>query len=312
MKIFEIYNQLLESKSSELQALNILKRGGVEDAEYWVKTFASADESKNQKNTPIMAYFFAEKLSSFEDIIDIVNEYNSLLIKNRVKPIQISKGKLTIGNREIDGFDKFYAYINGELIKYHDKDVSGGVKSKNKPLWSGNNIDVYKGDSSDKCFEYVKGGLTGRVYTFCIRHPNTYRIYREYDKSTFYFIVDKNKFGKNEDGSINLDNPLHLVVFDVQKGGIELTDADNETGIIGEPFGKDVKSYIDYLKSNGVPVDKMVNIDKTEEEQEEEEIVGKKNNDLEWFMKLPMKYKSAYILQGHTLTNDQFDYLIGD
>jgi hypothetical protein len=40
--------------------------------------------------------------------------------------------------------------------------------------------------------------------------------------------------------------------------------------------------------------------------------LGRPNNDLEWFKKLPIEYKSAYIGRGHALTNDQFDYLIGD
>ena len=68
---------------------------------------------------------------------------------------------------------------------------------------------------------------------------------------------------------------------------------------------------IDYLKSKGVPVEKMINKPKTDQERKEDELLGQRNTSLEWFMKLPIEYKSAYIGRGHQLTNDQFDYLIG-
>jgi hypothetical protein len=59
-------------------------------------------------------------------------------------------------------------------------------------------------------------------------------------------------------------------------------------------------------------VDKLVNRPKTDEEEREEELLGNKNKDLKWFMDLPVNYKSAYIGRGHLLTDDQFDYLIGE
>jgi hypothetical protein len=61
----------------------------------------------------------------------------------------------------------------------------------------------------------------------------------------------------------------------------------------------------------GVPIDKLVNRPKTEQERKEDELLGNKNEDLEWFKKLPIEYKSAYIGRGHTLTDEQFDYLMG-
>jgi hypothetical protein len=137
-----------------------------------------------------------------------------------------------------------------------------------------------------------------------------YKSYRDSKISTFYFIIDKNHFSTNDDGSVNLDDPLHIVVFDNTTNGVELTDADNSTGTISE-YGSDVDGYIDYLKSKGVPVEKMMNKPKDDKERYEDELLGNQNNSLEWFMKLPIEYKSAYIGRGHRLTNDQFDYLIG-
>ena len=89
-----------------------------------------------------------------------------------------------------------------------------------------------------------------------------------------------------------------------------MTDANNTTGSI-DKYGTDENAYVAYLESKGVPVDKLVNKPKTEQERYEDELLGRPNENLEWFMKLPIEYKSAYIGRGHRLTDAQFDYLIG-
>jgi hypothetical protein len=129
-------------------------------------------------------------------------------------------------------------------------------------------------------------------------------------KRLYLCRCDTNKQIKSFYDAKNLDDPLHIVVFDNTSGGILLTDADNNTGTIAE-YGEDVDAYVSYLKSKGVPVDDLVNRPKTPEEDEEERLLGKENKDLEWFINLPIEYKSAYIGRGHMLTDDQFDYLIG-
>lgn len=318
MKLLEIYNTLLESAATEQQSKNILTKGGVDNIDDVLNKFIEGDKSKNQKNLPIMAYLYVTGYNDIKNIIDVVNEYDELVMKKRVKPIQVTKKGLVMGNNVFNDFIKFSEYIHGETTKYSKKDVGGSslgadFKAEVKPLWSGNNIDIYEGDTVGKCINYSMGALTGKRYSFCIGQPgNTmYKSYRDSKTSSFYFIVDRNKFGKNEDGSVNLDDPLHMVVFDVTNYGVELTDADNITGTISE-FGEDVNAYVNYLKSKGVPVGKMVNRPKTDKEEEEERLLGRKNDSLEWFMKLPIEYKSAYIGRGHVLTNDQFDYLIGD
>jgi hypothetical protein len=127
--------------------------------------------------------------------------------------------------------------------------------------------------------------------------------------------VKKPLFKKDQDGSVNLDDPLHIVVFDatgIKENGelrIELTDANNKTGNISE-FGTDTKAYIEYLKSKGVPLEKLVNKAKTEKETKEDEAVGRYNNNLNWFKKLTFEFKSSYIGRGHRLTDEQFDFIV--
>ena len=123
-----------------------------------------------------------------------------------------------------------------------------------------------------------------------------------------YFIVDKNRF-KTTDTGVNLDDPLHIVVFDARTRDIALTDANNRTGNIAE-YGSDVQGYICYLKSKGVPVEKLINKEKTPEEVEEQKLLGQQNTELRWFKMLTFDQRSKYIGRGHLLSDEQFDYLL--
>jgi hypothetical protein len=319
IKIFEIYQRLLESKATEAQGLNMLKKAGAENAEDIMSEFKAADVSKNQKNLPIMAYLYASGYKNVRNITSVVNEYNELEKLGKVKSIQLTRDGLVLGDNTYNDFIKFSEFIHGKTNELNrsseiKSSVAADFKAEKKPIWSGNGIDIYDGDSIGKCISYGSGGLTGRAYSFCIGLPgpsNMFQSYRDSKTSTFYYIVDKNHFATEADGSVNLDDPLHMVVFDNTQYGVELTDANNSTGTIAEPYGNDANKYVDYLASMGVPVKKMlVNRPKTDQERKEDEMLGSENRDLEWFIKLPMDYKSKYIGRGHLLTNDQFDYLM--
>ena len=326
---------LTESKKTEEQGLNILNKKGISDAEEVIKKMASGDKSVNQKNIPFMAFIYDGNID-LKNIIEVMNEYDELEKKKRIKPIQMTKTSLKIGDEEFSDFIKFSEFIHSETDKYTEKpkggtNVAPDFIANKKTIWSGNGIDIYEGNNVGKCIAYTGGGLTGKKYSFCIGQPaNTmYKSYRDSKESSFYFIVDKNHFKTNDDGGVNLDDPLHIVVFDRTNRGIELTDANNTTGTIAE-YGKDVNAYVDYLKSKGVPVEKLVNRPKTEQEKYEDELFKGKNDDLDWFKNLDNfrnpnyikpdleagqveqnYYKSAYIGRGFLLSNDQFDYLNG-
>lgn len=313
---------LLESKATEAAGLAVLGKANIESPEKIISYFASNDESQNQKNIPFMAVLYAGGYNDLGNIVDVMNDYNELATKKRIAPVQVSKGRLMIGDTIFNDFIRFSEFIHGEKNKYGDKPKASSVtrdeediQAMDKPMWSGNNIDIYNGSDVGRCIKYTQGGLTGRGYTFCIGQPgpgNLYQSYRDTQTSTFYFIVDKNKMKTNADGSIDLSDPLHIVVFDRTHSGILLTDANNRTGNIAE-YGGNANDYAEYLKSMGVPVDELLkNRPKTEQEKLEDDLLGKRNESLEWFIKLPYDYKSKYIGRGHLLTDEQFDYLIGN
>jgi uncharacterized protein YbjQ (UPF0145 family) len=315
MRLYDAYEFIIESKSSEMQGLKIMRLADVEDGETLMGEFVAADKSKNQKNLPIMAFLYAKGGGNVKAVVDIVNNYEDLVTKNRVKQAQVTRNGIVMGDKVFGDSIKFSKYIQGEKNKYgklESRDSTAeDYTAEDKPMWSGNNIDIYDATDIGKCIKYTQGALTGIGYRFCIGQFNNtqYKSYRDTKTSTFYFIVDRNKFKTDEQGNVNLDDPLHIVVFDVTSHGIELTDANNDTNTIAY-YGRNTDGYVKYLESKGVPVDKMVNKPKSDQEEEEDRVLGRPNRDLQWFMNLPVKYKSAYIGRGHVLTNDQFDYLI--
>jgi hypothetical protein len=316
MKLIDLF----ESKATESAGLMVLNKANVESPEKIISYFAANDQSQNQKNIPFMAVLYAGGYQDLNNIVDVMNDYNDLVTKRRVTPVQVSKGRLMIGNTVFDNYIKFSEFIHGEKNKYTEKPKRSSVtmddediQAMDKTMWSGNGIDIYDGNDVGRCIKYTQGGLTGNRYSFCIGQPgNTnYQGYRDIQGSTFYFIVDKNHMATNEDGSVDLSDPLHIVVFDKTERGTILTDAKNTTGTIAK-YGNSASSYEEYLKSMGVPVNELlVNKPKTEQEKYEQELLGRQNRSLEWFIKLPYEYKTKYIGRGHALTDEQFDYLLG-
>jgi hypothetical protein len=312
---------LFESRATEATGLSYLKKSNVESPEKIISYFAANDQSQNQKNIPLMAVLYAGGYKDLGNIVDVMNDYDELVTKKRIMPVQVSKGRLMIGTSTYQDFIAFSEFIHGEKNKYAEKPKSSSysmddedIEAMDETMWSGNGIDIYDGVDVGRCIKYTQGGLTGKRYSFCIGSPGTgnmYQSYRDTQTSTFYFIVDKNKIKTNEDGTVDLSDPLHIVVYDQTERGTLLTDADNRTGNIAE-YGRDDKAYTEYLKSMGVPVGELLkNRPKTDEERREQELLGKRNEDLEWFIKLPYEYKSKYIGRGHQLTDEQFDYLLG-
>jgi hypothetical protein len=290
MKLIDLF----ESRATEATGLAVLNKANVESPEKVISYFASNDKSQNQKNIPFMAVLYAGGYQDLGNIVDVMNDYDDLASKRRLAPLQVSKGRLMIGTDIFDNFIKFSEFIHGEKNKYTEKPKSSSItrdeediQAMDKPLWSGNGIDIYEGNDVGKCIKYTQGGLTGKGYTFCIGQPGhtMFQTYRDTQTSTFYFIVDKNKMNTNEDGSVDLSDPLHIVVFDRAERGTLLTDANNVTGNIAE-YGADAEAYEEYLKSMGVPTKELlVNKPKTEQEKLEDQLLGKRNESLEWFIK---------------------------
>jgi len=328
---------IYESQQTEDRARAILKE--LPNKENLIAEFRQGDVSNNKINIPLMAYLYQiQATKNTEQIIELVNQYGELLAKKQIEAANITKEGIKIGVKVFNDYLKFAEHIHSfREARSGDWKISqeemNNFKAHTKPMWSGNNIDIYDGNNVGKCIAYTQGGLVpGKSYTFCIGQygsSNLYKSYRDREVSTFYFIVDKNKFKLNNEGKFDDSDPLHMVVFDMTKHGPVLTDANNRTGNIAK-YGSDTQKYIKYLKGKGVPVEKLlVNIPKTKQQIYEDRLLGRQNEDLEWFKNLdnpknpdwrePKReqgdpkesyYKFCYIGRGHLLSDEQFDYLM--
>jgi hypothetical protein len=306
--ILENIDAILESKQTEQQALAILKKGGVSDnfSLNIINQFRRSDTSKNQLLIPIMAKAFLEAgANGLPELLRVFVSLSEMLNSNKINTPQISDAGYIIGNKTFSNYLKLAEFVHGlEHMSKGHAEWKGKInlETNEPPLWEGNGIQVYDGNDVGKCIKYTTGGLTGKHYGFCIGQPaNTmWQSYRDTKTSTFNYVIDSNR---------DLSDPLHIVVVDATERGIELTDANNSTGNIGE-YSDDTDAYLKYLQSKGVPTDKLFyNKPKTPEEEKETEKLEKANRDINWFKQLGFEEKSKYIGRGHLLSDDQFKYL---
>jgi len=295
------YLKFFESRQTEKQALKL-----IDDNDKLLNDFKDIDTSKNQILLPIIAYFYNQN-NDLDTLNQIFSKIPNLLDK-KLLTIQYTKNGILIKNDLFTDFIKFSEKIDAmdSAISYKNREKLNKKNLKNntndldddldKPIFNKNGIKIFKGTDIGSCIRLGKGE------SFCISQPsnNMYQSYRDSKNSSFYFIYDDN----------NKSNPLNIVVFDNTNYGVELTDKKNNTGNIYK-YGTETKPYIEYLNSKGVDTNSLlINIPKSDIENKEQKLIGKKNEDLKWFINLSPDFKSKYIGRGFKLSNKQFDYLI--
>jgi len=340
---------LLESKQTEELGKNILKGKGIpeNDIENIVNDFKNGDRSQNQKNIPIMCFFYDSNIPT-NQIISEINDFNLLMDNRKITTENFGKKGLTIKYKGTNGEDigktytpndwlSFTELIHGQLqIFNRSREKSSEYettkydeeKSANLPIYmKGDNINVYEAKGKKDCINYTHS-LTNKTYTFCIGRTepsqNMYNSYRNTRSAKFYYIVDLNKMDKPND-------PLHMVVLQTNllpQKSITLTDANNTSGNIAE-YGSEVDGYLEYLKSKGIDTDKFEYSELTETEKYTNRLVGQPIGELETLLNLDNPsnpnykkpdieiesdlenyYLGQYIDRGHTLTDKQFDYFL--
>tara|TARA_R110000851_G_scaffold229956_1_gene382701 strand:- start:39 stop:998 length:960 start_codon:yes stop_codon:yes gene_type:complete len=315
MKLFELYTQLLETRKTEEGALRLMKNYGYEgNHEELLNKLKNTDNSESQQNLAFITHFNLKDKIDLEVLKKEFNDYNEF--KEKIGKLYVDKNGVKLDNQPTNWL-KFTEKIHGTVEAQRrakqgkEQAVSVDFEAKYEPIMSSNGIDVYQAEDVGRCIQYTQGGLTDKKYSFCVGQwfpGNAYAGYRVAG-STFYFIVDKNKFEKKDDGSVILDDPLHMVVYDIKADGdVKLTDQNNSTGTIAE-FGSDVRGYQNYLKKMGIDVNKMVSIPFSKEEEEENEKLDRRNTNLSWFKDLTNEEIYKYIMRIHVLSDEQFDYL---
>ena len=262
---------------------------------------------KNDKNTDkllLLAAYYYSKNKNIQQVKTDMTDYIKYFKNNRMPLITVD----LLSKKPTHPWDDYIYWtqiIHGNQGEDADKEKSKFKPSdidfqNEKPIMTSadGKIKVYESNNPEKCI------ILGRGQSFCISQPGNrnWQGYRDRDTSTFYFVYDDTR-----------DDRLSIVVVDVRKNGIVLTDKPNNTGTTLDPYTGQVtnnsNSYMRYLREKGIDVSKFVNIPKSAEEQKEHEELGQSRKELDWFQSLSFDYKSKYIGRGHQLTNEQFDYL---
>jgi hypothetical protein len=302
MNFFKSDNWFKEAQSAKEQALSLL---GDKNKLQEVKQLLS------RTNKPFKHYSYVSYLMSkntpINSINQIINEVENLFNENKISNIISNQRQITVvdakGNKynsdNLIKFQEILHSIESSYKKLVETNVESLEELKDKLVYEGNNITIYKADGPGDCITLGEG------QSFCISRrdtQNAYYTYRNDYKSTFYFVYDRN---------FKETDPLSLVVIDVQSDKIELTDKSNNTGTI-DKHNSDTNSYLEYLKSKGIPVDSLVNKPLSEEEIMENKKLGKKNTDLNWFKELTREEKYKYISRYHSLTKEQLEEIKSD
>lgn len=280
-------------------------------------------------------------------IANIVNAYNKINTLNKKNNLYFEGEKMILSLVNQDNKDEKIDITNADINEFEriikkrlfliDPKAGKSTKvevKKSDLIYDDENFSFYTAFSRDSCIRLTQGGVNGNKYSFCIGDTNlannqfdTYRYGDDY--KTFYFIHDK-----------NAEAPSRVIVYGLTKSGqYYLTDELNNTGTLQlygsgstgaanlnahlkkqgvkfhtiDVFGKKMEvplvtnepnsqdNHMRFVKQNSAEVKKHNFMKNTKG----------KINDLESFAKLPYNMKKLYISAGNTLTDEQFDYLLG-
>lgn len=297
MKLFcfkEWFN-LIEGKFED-QSLAILNK----DEDLFKLIVNKAPEPKY---LPIIAYFYKQS-NNLNALKDLIDKYKEFVDNKKLPMIQITNKGAFLNNQEIN-YIRFAEIIhaaesNSKVFKPNLNSNVSGLK----PIFIiKDKIEIYKANDPSECV------ILGRGYTFCISNPNAglnmWNTYRDSYESTFYFVFEKTR---------QQTDPLRIVVVDARAdNNFALTDANNRTGTISE-FGHDVDDYFGYLHSTyNINSDSIfINEPMTQQEKTDHNATYEEIYTLNPFKNLTLIQKEKYIGKGHSLTNEQFDYIFNN
>ena len=257
---------LLLTEAKEEKALTLELAGSQHNYDELIKV----TPKDNDQILLLAAYYLNQSKNLEQTKIDIL-DYIKLFKAQKMQLITVDLTTKQPAS-PFDNYLHFTQIIHGKQgeekhkIKYTPTDLDF---QNEQPIEvsSDKQIKVYLSNNPQQCI------ILGKGRRFCISQPgNTiWQSYRDRNVSTFYFVYDHTR-----------DDDLSIVVVDATDDYFVLTDINNTTGKIQNPYDLNKKDtnpqiYLDYLKSKGIDIDVFENIPKTKEEEEEHEKLGKIN-----------------------------------
>ena len=224
-------------------------------------------EKYNSVFRPIAAWMLARDSDEFA-INDIVSHLTEYINRKKLNPanIKVTKNDVFINGESSPNLEEFINFIHGTfpVVKKQIDNVQQN-ETDHTPILTGDGIKVFK---VEKALDSKK---LAADTSWCIAYAgpnNMWQSYRSNQAATFFIVWDENPPTPNQ----------RKVALQYNKNNVQITDIPNRTGqnlssdisfqYEGKTFtGRDIPTYLTYLKSKGVNIDATTNNPETGEEE---------------------------------------------
>jgi len=234
------------------------------------KNYDDYQEIINKYNSvfkPIAVWMLVRDAEEFE-IDDIVSHLTQYINRKKLNPgnIKVSKSNIVINDQSIPDKQELinFVHANFPIAKKQEERVEQSETS-HTPILTGDGIKVFKVEKAQDSKQLAADT------SWCIAYQgpnNMWQSYRSNQAATFYIVWDENPPNPNQ----------RKVALQYNKNDVQITDIPNRTGsnlsneISFEYEGKmitgrDIPTYLTYLKSKGVNIDATTTNPETGEEE---------------------------------------------
>ena len=217
---------------------------------------------------PLAAWMLARDSDEFA-INDIVSHLTEYINRKKLNPanIKVSKNFVVINDNSFSDLNEFINFVHGNFpVVKRQEETTKQQETDHTPILTGDGIKVFK---VEKALDSKK---LAADTSWCIAYAgpnNMWQSYRSNQAATFFIVWDENPPTPNQ----------RKVALQYNKNNVQITDIPNRTGQnlsddISFQFegntitGRDIPTYLTYLKSKGVNIDATtINPENGEEEK---------------------------------------------
>jgi hypothetical protein len=234
------------------------------------KNYNDYKEIVNKYNSvfkPLAAWMLARD-SDENAINDIVSHLTQYINRKKLNPgnIKVSKSFVVINDQQFDDLMALIDFVHGNFpIAKKQEDNVQQSETSHTPILTGDGIKVFKVEKAQDSKQ-----LAGDT-SWCIAYPgenNMWQSYRSNQAATFYIVWDENPPTPNQ----------RKVALQFNNNNVQITDIPNRTGsnlsddisfqYEGKMItGRDIPTYLTYLKSKGLDIDATTTNPETGEEE---------------------------------------------
>ena len=216
---------------------------------------------------PLAAWMLARDSDEFA-INDIVSHLTEYINRKKLNPanIKVSKNFVVINDNSFSDLIEFIDFVHGNFpVVKKQEESTQQQETDYTPILTGDGIKVFKVEKAQDSKKLAADT------SWCIAYAgpnNMWQSYRSNQAATFFIVWDENPPTPNQ----------RKVALQYNKNNVQITDIPNRTGsnlsseisfqYEGNTItGRDIPTYLTYLKSKGVNIDATTNNPETGEEE---------------------------------------------